>query len=214
MVTRNAFLLTRHKRARHEAKTTTPEVSTCNLCNKKFASAALCKEHMSQCQASQVDVFFNFNLLVCLQGSAYAFVPQFFWQVANCTTCAGACNCQSESSSQSRGRLRSANLSDAMETCSLAPTSFVCDHCRKVFANAKNLARHIEKYQSPINLSSLYLDLFWDLLLGRYSWWMLLWPWIHTNWPVHIYSRRSISILPRSIEYETQWMCSREIQVN
>ena len=71
MVTRNAFLLTRHKRARHEAKTTTPEVSTCNLCNKKFASAALCKEHMSQCQASQVDVFFIFNLLVCLLSSAY-----------------------------------------------------------------------------------------------------------------------------------------------
>ena len=70
----------------------------------------------------------------------------YFWQVANCTTCAGACNCQPESSSQSRGRLRSANLSDVMETCSLAPTSFVCDHCRKVFANAKNLARHIEKY--------------------------------------------------------------------
>ena len=66
MVTRNAFLLTRHKRARHEAKTTTPEVSTCNLCNKKFASAALCKEHMSQCQASQVDVFFSILTFSCV----------------------------------------------------------------------------------------------------------------------------------------------------
>ena len=37
-----------------------PAYLTFNLCNKKFASAALCKEHMSQCQASQVDVFFQF----------------------------------------------------------------------------------------------------------------------------------------------------------
>ena len=80
MVTRNAFLLTRHKRARHEAKTTTPEVSTCNHCNKKFASAALCKEHMSQCQAPQVDVF-SFLTFSCVFKAllmSYAFVPQFF----------------------------------------------------------------------------------------------------------------------------------------
>ena len=141
--------------------------------------------------------FFNFNLLVCLQSSAYAFVPQFFWQVANCTTCAGACNCQSESSSQSRGRLRSANLSDAMETCSLAPTSFVCDHCRKVFANAKNLARHIEKYHKGWVFFVSKIDFYFFFVGTRLP--------LHIRWDLHLQRYLCLLLLPRVRQPLLRW---------
>ena len=85
MVCRNQFLLSRHRRARHET-TTSPEASSrCNHCKKVFGSAASCKEHMAQCQQSQVSDFsdgwifsfvtFSWLTKLCL---CQTFIPQYF----------------------------------------------------------------------------------------------------------------------------------------
>ena len=92
-------------------------------------------------------MIFSFVTFLCLTKLCLCqtFIPQHFWQVAKCK-CAGACNCSISSTSPSRSRLRSANLSDALENCSLTLSSFLCDQCKKSFANSKNLARHVEKF--------------------------------------------------------------------
>ena len=145
MVCRNQFLLSRDRRARHETKTSSEGSSRCNHCGKVFGSAASCKHHIAQCQKSQVCDFSAFWKIFYL-----TFIPQHYWQMPIVPMPKGkGGNCEQpsiSSTSPPRSRLRSANLSDALDNCSLAPSSFLCDQCKKSFVNEKNLVRHYVKF--------------------------------------------------------------------
>ena len=140
MVCKTAFLLNRHKKARHGND---DEVSKdCPYCKKSFKSAATRKQHMKQCGTRPREA----------------------------CACSGACNCaiaeassstlssSANNSSSARSRLRSnTNLSSALEECSIsAPPSLRCNLCGKMLANATTLARHMTKMHEGLVFFSFF----------------------------------------------------------